>query len=54
MAEIDEKPRIIGSMYPENICFDGIEHRTARLSEPLGLILLINSKLKSKKMGKVH
>ncbi len=51
-AEIDEKRRIIGSMYPENICFDGIQHRTARLSEPLGLILLINSKLKGKKNGK--
>lgn len=48
-AETEEKRRIIGSMYPENICFDGIEHRTARLSEPLGLISLINSKLKGKK-----
>ena len=29
-----------------------IEHRTARLSEALGLILLINKKLKGKKNGK--
>ncbi len=51
-AEIDGKRTIIGSMYPENICFYVKEHRTARLSEPLGLILLINSKLKGKKNGK--
>ncbi|WP_262511021.1 IS3 family transposase [Pedobacter chinensis] len=51
-AEIEEKRIIIGSMYPENICFDGVEHRTARLSEPLVLILLINSALKGKKNGK--
>jgi len=52
MAQIYEKRGIIGSMYPENICFDGMQHRTARLSEPVGHILLINSKLKGKKNGK--
>lgn len=51
-AEIEEKRSIIGSMYPENICFDGTEHRTARLSEPLGVILLINSQLEGIKNGK--
>ncbi|QNL51284.1 hypothetical protein H8S90_06835 [Olivibacter sp. SDN3] len=45
-AEIEERRSIIGSMYPENICFDGTEHRTARLSEPIGVFLLINRQLK--------
>jgi len=42
-AEIEEKRSIIGSMYSENICFDGTVHRTARLSEPLAVILLITT-----------
>jgi site-specific DNA recombinase len=40
---LKEKSSIIGSMCPENLCFDGIQSRTARLSEPLSLIMLINS-----------
>ncbi|WP_130858040.1 recombinase family protein [Olivibacter jilunii] len=51
-AGIEEKRRIIGSMYPENLCFDGTGHRTARLNEALSLILLINSKLEDIKKGK--
>ncbi len=51
-ADLEEKRRIIGSMYPENLCFDGTEHRTARLNEALSLILLINRTLNSTKKGK--
>ncbi|QNL50330.1 recombinase family protein [Olivibacter sp. SDN3] len=51
-ADIEGKRRIIGSMYPENLCFDGTRHRTARLNEALSLILLINSELESIKKGK--
>ncbi|WP_429378468.1 recombinase family protein [Mucilaginibacter sp. UYCu711] len=48
---VEEKRKIIGSMYPKNLCFDGTQHRTAYLSEPLSLILLINSNLQGKKRG---
>jgi hypothetical protein len=51
-ANIEEKMSIIGSMYPENICFDGRQHRTARVSEPLAFILLINWQLQIIKKGK--
>ncbi|MDX3917254.1 MAG: recombinase family protein [Pseudosphingobacterium sp.] len=51
-ADIEGKRRIIGSMYPENLCFDGKGHRTARLNEALSLILLINSELEAIKKGK--
>ena len=50
-ASLDEKRKIIGSMYPENLCFDGTQHRTAYFSEPLSLIMLINSELQGKKKG---
>lgn len=50
-AENDEKRQIIGSMYPQNIIFDGKAHRTARMSEPLNVILLINKRLSSIKKG---
>ena len=42
-AEIEEEHRITGSMYPEHICFDGKERRTARQSELIEIILLINN-----------
>jgi len=50
-ADIEEKRTIIGSMYPEKIDFLGNEHRTARMSESLQLILQINSKLQAIKKG---
>ncbi len=48
---LDQQRKIIGSMYPENLCFDGTQHRTAYLNEPLALIMLINSDLQGKKRG---
>jgi site-specific DNA recombinase len=50
-ASIIEKRKLIGSMYPKNLCFDGREHRTPHLSEPLALMLHINRKLRSIKKG---
>ena len=50
-ASIIEKRKLIGSMYPKNLCFDGKEHRTAYLSEPLQFILQINSELQNIKKG---
>lgn len=48
---IEEQRRLIGSMYPKNICFDGTQHRTTYLNEPLDLILMINSELHGIKKG---
>ena len=50
-SSIVEKRKLIGSMYPQNLCFDGIGHRTPYLSEPLSLILQINRQLISIKKG---
>jgi site-specific DNA recombinase len=46
------KRRIISSIHPENLRFDGVQHRTNRLNEFIGCILLINSKLGEKKLDK--
>ena len=50
-ASIIEKRKLIGSMYPKNLCFDGRGHRTSYLSEPLSLILQINKQLRCIKKG---
>ena len=49
--DIEAKRHLISSMYPENLCFDGTQHRTFYLSEPLSLILLINTNLDGIKKG---
>ncbi len=38
-------------MYPKNLCFDGIGHRTPYLNGPLSLILQINKQLQGIKKG---
>lgn len=48
---VTQKRKIIGSMFPENLTFDGFQHRTTRINEALNLMLLINSKIQSKKNG---
>lgn len=50
-ASTAEKRKMIGSIYPKNLCFDGVQHRTPYLNRPLSLILQINSKLQGKKKG---
>jgi site-specific DNA recombinase len=50
-SSVIEKRKLIGSMYPKNLCFDGIGHRTPYLSEPLSLILQINKQLQCIKKG---
>ena len=50
-ASIIEKRKLIASMYPKNLCFDGREHRTPYLSGPLSLILQINRQLQGIKKG---
>ena len=44
-----QKRKIIGSMFPEKLTFDGFQHRTTRINEALTLMLLINSKIQYKK-----
>ena len=46
-----QKRKIIGSMFPEKLTFDGFQYRTTRINEALNLILLINSKIQIKKNG---
>jgi site-specific DNA recombinase len=48
---VEAQRKIISSMYPKNLCYDGIEHRTLYVSEPLSLILLINNQLDGIKKG---
>jgi site-specific DNA recombinase len=50
-ADIAKKREIIGSMFPEKICFDGTKPRTGKINEAMALSHLINSKLQGKKMG---
>ena len=48
---VTQKRKIIGSMFPEKLTFDGSQYRTTRVNEALTLILLIGSKIQSKKNG---
>lgn len=48
-GEMWRKRAIIGSIFPENLCFDGEGHRTARVNDIAWNIGLINSELRSKK-----
>ena len=43
------KRSIIGSIYPEKLCFDGTGYRTAQINQAAQLIYLINSQLGIKK-----
>ena len=48
---VTQKRKIIGSMFPEKLTFDGFQYRTTRINEALNLMLLINSKIQGKKNG---
>jgi site-specific DNA recombinase len=41
-ASIIKKRKLIGSIYPKNVCFDGTQHRTPYLNTALEVILQIN------------
>jgi len=53
-APIAEKRKLIGSIYPKNLCFDGTGHRTPYINAPLSLIIQINKQLKGKKKGEKY
>ena len=46
-----QKRKIISSMFPENLTFDGFQYRTNRINEAINLIYLIDRKLEVKKNG---
>ncbi|WP_090473736.1 recombinase family protein [Mucilaginibacter sp. OK268] len=48
-SDITKRRAIIGSIYPEKLCFDGHAYRTGRVNEAAQLMYLINSKLGTKK-----
>ena len=48
---VDEKREIISSMFPENLLFDGVEHRTPRVNAAATLIFQQTSNLTGKKNG---
>ncbi len=50
-GSVTQKRKIIGSMFPEKLTFDGFRYRTTRVNEAINLMLLINKKLKDKKNG---
>lgn len=48
-----QKRKIISSMFPEKLTFDGFQHRTIRVNDSIGLMCLITGKLKEQKMGQI-
>ena len=52
-SDIYGKQRLIGSIFPENIEFDGKKCRTTRINDVLRYILQINKKLPENKKGQI-
>lgn len=50
-GSVELKRKVVGSMFPENITFDGFQHRTKRVNDVISLISLIDKELKRKKNG---
>ena len=50
-GNIEEKRKILGSIFPEKLTFDGVQHRTTRINELLNLIYQKNSELYGNKKG---
>ena len=48
---ITQKRKIIGSVFPENLTFDGFEYRTTRVNEAIEYITLIDKYLNGNKNG---
>lgn len=48
---IKEKREIVGSIYPENLTFDGFAYRTTRINEAINQIYLIDNNLGQNKNG---
>ncbi len=50
-GSIIQKRKIISSMFPEKLTFDGFQYRTTRVNEAIRLMCLIDSKVGDKKNG---
>ncbi|MFC3560523.1 recombinase family protein [Pedobacter jamesrossensis] len=50
-ADSEGKRRLISSMYPENIIFDGTQHRTTRVNEAMRALATLNEVFEGKKKG---
>lgn len=48
---VTQKRKIISSMFPEKLTFDGFQYRTNRVNEAINLICLIDKRLGGKKNG---
>lgn len=48
-ANVTGKRQIISSIYPEKLCFDGLQYRTSRINDAVNLIYQINNELRAKK-----
>lgn len=48
-GDAEQKRRIIGSMFPENLTFDGLQYRTTRVNQAVEISSLINRRLHNKK-----
>ncbi len=48
-ADVTGKRQIISSIYPEKLCFDGLQYRTPCINEAASLIYKINNELRAKK-----
>ena len=46
-----QKRNIVGSMFPENLTFDGFQYRTTRVNEAMNLMSLIHKQFGGKKNG---
>jgi site-specific DNA recombinase len=49
---VTQKRKIISSMFPEKLTFDGFQYRTNRINEAINLMCLIDNEIKRKKKGK--
>ena len=47
-GSITQKRKIIGSMFPEKLTFDGFQHRTNRVNEAINLMCLLDNQLGAK------
>ena len=52
-ADLNDKRRIISSIFPENLVFDGEKCRTPRINDVLRLILLIDKRDPQNKSGQI-
>lgn len=46
---MERKRMVVGSLFPEKLWFDGVEHRTARMNDGARVMFQINNELRKKK-----